>query len=133
MPFLQESILLLLACIDLWTRRLPHALTLPAIGFALLIAPNKVDALAGALLYGAFFWLIRILANNFFQTTALGFGDVVLAALIGTSGVYAGGLALSVGMLVSGAIAFCYRLRGHATIPYGTGLALGAGITLFLT
>ena len=123
-------VLFLLAGIDFWTRRLPHMLTLPAIGFALLIAPNKVDAVAGALLYGAFFWLIRIIANTYWETVALGFGDVVLAALIGTAGVYAGGLALGVGMLVSGGIALGYRFAGYPTIPYGTGLACGAALYL---
>lgn len=110
---------------DVAHRRLPHWITTPGIVYAAVFherlpAANLPNALLGGVIAFVLFFLIC-------QTKKLGFGDVMLAALIGTAGGLQLGLfALAVGMIVAGIGALMAWRRGRRTIPYGAYLAIGA-------
>jgi prepilin signal peptidase PulO-like enzyme (type II secretory pathway) len=129
------SVLLLIAMIDLRTRRIPNVLSafgaVLALGFSIVLpAPGLVAALEGTALGGAIFLLLALLRRN-----AMGFGDVKLAVVIGMMtgfpmvlqalvlGIVLGGLAAGVLLLT--------RLRKPKQyIPYAPYLAAGAMLTL---
>lgn len=130
--FLRYMLLLFICLVvligwDVAYRRLPHWMTVPGIVYAAVLhkqlpATNMLNALLG----GATAFLLFLLI---YQTGKLGFGDVMLAALIGTAGgIQLGLLALATGMLMAGIGALIAWRRGEQTIPYGAYLAVGATI-----
>lgn len=127
-----------LAFIDLDTRRLPNALTLPSyvVGLVLLAVPAVLDArlddlvravLGAAALFGFYFLLALI------YPAGMGFGDVKLAGVLGLylgflgwDAVIVGGFAgfligavVGVGLMVAG------RARRRTAVPFGPSMLAG--------
>jgi prepilin signal peptidase PulO-like enzyme (type II secretory pathway) len=128
--------LIICAATDVLSYRVPNAITYPAIIGALLIGmfvpgANRLDVLAGGLLYGGILFLPSIL------TGAMGMGDAKLALFVG----FALGLTFAVPamliMAISGglaaAILIVTRLRGRGDpIPYAPFIAGGALVMLLI-
>ncbi len=128
------AVLVLLAAEDLRSRRLPNALTLPAIGCAVVLAgawPGhgwQASLAGGAAGFG-------LMLAAFVLLPGFGAGDVKLCALIGllvgwplvltalTLGVFCNGLC-GLALLASG------RAGRRSVMPYGPGLILGALLVL---
>lgn len=129
------SLLLLITAIDLRTRLIPNALTgfgtVLALGFSILLpTPGLAAALEGTALGGAIFLLLAVLRRS-----AMGFGDVKLAVLIGMMTGFPWVLqALVLGIVLGGlaaAVLLLTRLRKPKQyIPYAPYLAAGAMLTL---
>lgn len=136
-------LLLVVAVIDLQTRRIPNRLTYPLTPALLVLLAlaavlegvpgNAVRALLGGV---ACFALLLVLA--LINPRGMGMGDVKLAAFIGIGLGYLGWghvwLGLFAGFLGGGVIAgalLALRLRSRKDhIPFGPWLALGALVTL---
>lgn len=129
-------LLLLLLRID-WTNHLIFPTTiyaglLLAIGYA-AIFPRQPNALLWAVVGAAgaafFFLLLYLLARLLYRRRALGFGDVLLAALIGAMAGTATVRALLLGMLLAaagGLLLVALRVRTMRDyIPYGAYLCAG--------
>lgn len=128
-----------LAVVDLHTRRLPNALTGPALlgGLALVIGTGVVEGegsttvtalVAGLLLFGA------LLVLNLFRPAGMGMGDVKVAGLIG---LFVGLLGLGPALLalvLSAVLAWLAglgliagrRITRSTPVPFGPWLAVGA-------
>lgn len=127
---------------DLRSRRIPDAVTLPAllavVALALIGAPSGVTA-PGAALIGAVAFGLPLAAIAWMRPEAMGMGDAKLAALIGAS---VGALDLPLlpatvvgGVLLGGVVASVAWIRGGdrtATIAFGPPLALAALVALVL-
>lgn len=128
--------LALVAAIDLQTHRIPNRLTYPA----LLLTPvvtiawplNPFGQVFGAIVCGGFFFAAFLLAPS-----ALGFGDVKLAVVIG---LYLGWpwavAALVAGTLCGGLLALLVLVAGggrRSYMPYGPALAAGGALALLRT
>jgi leader peptidase (prepilin peptidase) / N-methyltransferase len=134
-----------LAMIDVETRRLPDSITLPSyvISVLLLMPAGAVDgdwmgatrALAGMIALLALFFALTIAYPN-----GLGFGDVKLAGLVG---LYLGWLSWNAvflaaigSILIAGAAGSAAVATKHATrsvaVPLGPCLIGAAGLALFL-
>ena len=130
---------LALALIDLDTRRLPDALTLPSyvvlgvlLGGAALLGSDSGSllrsVLGGAAMYGCYFALC------FAYPAGMGFGDVKLAGVLGAATGWLGWGAWSVGLfggfLLGGVWAVGLVALGRAgrktAVPYGPFMLLGA-------
>lgn len=133
-----------LALIDLDTRRLPNALTLPSYvvgivllgGAALLQGEPRLllRALGGmAAMYG--FYLLLVLIND----KGMGFGDVKLAGVLGLHLGWLGwpqvGVGTFMGFLVGGLYGIAAMLIGKATrktkVPYGPFMVVGAFVSIW--
>lgn len=137
------SLLLALALTD-WERMvLPDALTLPgaALGFV-LAGPrsdlNLLTSAAGALLGAGLLFGLRALWLRFRGVEAVGLGDVKLLLLIGAflgpaSALRAMALAATLGVLVAGPLLLFGRIRRDTPLPFGTLLALGAGVVFVVS
>jgi len=127
-----ETFLVLLACIDLATRRVPNRLTVPAavavvVLRAAFVPSSLPEALGAGVAAFAFFLLVAILTRG-----GMGMGDVKLAALIGLLLGTEALAALIVGILAGGLASLVVLLarrgeRGYA-IAYAPYLCLGAAI-----
>jgi leader peptidase (prepilin peptidase)/N-methyltransferase len=133
------SVGLALAVIDLDTKRLPNALTLPSyvvLGLLLLLpAVAEPDwgayltAWLGALALFAFYFLLAVI-----YTSGMGFGDVKLAGVLGLvlgwlgwSVVLVGGfLGFLLGAVVGGALMLVRRAGRKSKIPFGPFMLAGA-------
>lgn len=134
-----------LAAIDLDTRRLPDALTLPsyAVGVVLLGVAALVNADAWAIiraligmaaLYAFYFALAWI------SPRGMGFGDVKLAGVLGLFLGYLGWEVLIVGgflgFLIGGVLGVALMLLGRAgrrsTIPFGPSMIAGAWVAVLV-
>ena len=133
------SVGLALAVIDLDTKRLPNALTLPSyvVGVLLLLLPAALDdswddylraGLAMVALYGFYFVLALIYPRG------MGWGDVKLAGVLG---LYLGWLSWGVlvvggflgfllGALIGGGLMVLRRAGRKTKIPFGPFMLLGA-------
>jgi leader peptidase (prepilin peptidase)/N-methyltransferase len=120
-----------LAAIDLACLRLPDALVAPAGGAVALVAAAAGDwpaLAAGALAFAAFAALALL------PRSALGFGDVKLAGVLGIAlgllgwGALVRGAALSVGAagIVALGLLACGRARRDTPVPFGPFLLAGA-------
>jgi len=122
-----------IAVFDLSERRIPHAITLPAIAF--LIVSSAASGTLPVSLYGAIvlagsLWALRFFGKVICGREALGFGDVTLGAVVGLAlgpagGLYVlacGGLACIVGALLR----FRGRVPSDARLPVGAYVALAA-------
>jgi len=133
------SVGLALAAIDLDTKRLPNALTLPsyvALGLLLLLpAVAEPDwgayltAWLGALALFAFYFLLAVV-----YPSGMGFGDVKLAGVLGLvlgwlgwSVVLVGGfLGFLLGAVVGGALMLVRKAGRKSKIPFGPFMLAGA-------
>ena len=113
-----------------------HRATIPGIVVAMFVSSqlpsgSPMLALIGALSGMALFASFRLLAKRYYGEHALGFGDVMLAGVIGAiGGIVAGLLMLAVGMLAAGVFS-AIQLQWQTVsrldaIPYGTFLCGGA-------
>lgn len=88
------------------------------------------SVLGGALFCGGIFYLVYLIAYAIYKRRALGFGDVLLAILIGvTLGMPRAASAIFLGALLGGVVALGFLLFGGKKwrdfVPYGTTLCLG--------
>lgn len=131
------AVLVVLAVIDLRTRRLPNRIVLPAAALVLVaqiaIAPDRwVEwTLAAA---GAFTFLLAAALVN---PAGMGMGDVKLALLLGAALGWAVAPALFIGLAAAALAGVVLVARGgwaarKTAIPLGPFLALGGLVALFL-
>ena len=137
------SLLLTLAVTD-WERMvLPDALTLPGAALGLALAGPRSDldlvtSAAGALLAASLLFGLRALWLRFRGVEAVGLGDVKLLLLIGAflgpaPALGAVALAAGLGVLLAGPLLLLGRIRRDTPLPFGTLLALGAGVAFVVT
>lgn len=138
-------LLLVLAVIDLRTRRIPNRLTYPLTPalLVLLLVGAVLDGVPGAAVravLGGLLAFALLLVLALISPRGMGMGDVKLAGFIGLGLGYLGWghiwLALFVGFLGGGVIAgllLLLRLRTRKdVIPFGPWLALGALVALLV-
>lgn len=138
-----SAIAVALTLIDLDTRRLPDAIVLPSIGVTVVLlgvaagVDGEWGALLRAVLAGAAlfaFYFVLLVA----KPGGMGFGDVKLAAVLGTYLGWVGWDALLVGgfsaFLLGGLYSVVLLLTGRAGrksgIPFGPWMILGAAVGL---
>jgi leader peptidase (prepilin peptidase)/N-methyltransferase len=132
-----------LAYVDAAVRRLPNALTGPAYGGLLLILAlaagttgqwhSLVRAVLGGVVLAAAYWVIM-----FISPSAIGGGDVRLAASTGTALAWYGWTVLLAGVLAGYLLAACYgvvllaarRVRLTQQIPFGPFMIAGAFLAI---
>jgi leader peptidase (prepilin peptidase) / N-methyltransferase len=130
-------VLVVLAVVDVRTRRLPNRIVLPAAAIVLAaqiaIAPDRaLEWVAGALGASAF-----LLAAALLNPAGLGMGDVKLALLLGAALGWAVGAALLIGLVAAGLAGLAMIARNGwasartATLPLGPFLAAGGLAALF--
>lgn len=134
--------LLLILRID-WQNHLIFMITIvPGVVVALALNATSFRSLmsagAGGLAAAFVFLLLFLVAVAIYRKRALGFGDVLLAGLIGSmTGLSDVVLALMLGMLlasVGGLFLIAIRVRARTDyIPYGAYLSLGAMIVVLLS
>ncbi len=133
-----------LALIDLDTKRLPNALTLPSyvvgpvlLGAAALLGDDTgalVRALIGLAVMYAFYFLL-VLA----YPAGMGFGDVKLAGVLGLYLAWLGWAELVVGLFLGFFLAGLFAMAGLAlrkvnrksAVPYGPFMVLGAFVAIW--
>ncbi|HFC11392.1 MAG TPA: prepilin peptidase [Anaerolineae bacterium] len=139
---LAVSALALVAYIDWQRHEIWHFITIPSIVGAVFFADwlpahFRANALLGSLIALIFFGLIWLVARHVYGIGALGFGDVMLAALVGAiGGVVSGLLWLAVGMLLAGGYAAWLRFilkSATGVIPYGSFIALSSVIGIIVS
>ena len=141
--FALSAILLTILRID-WQHHAIYTITiwpgiLLALVFALAHSPGRLLSASVAGAAAAFvFLLLFILAIVIYKRRALGFGDVLLAGLIGTMvGLEWVTYAILLGMIlaaVGGLFLVAIRVKKRTDyIPYGAYLSLGAIVTVLLT
>jgi len=130
-----------LAFIDAAVRRLPDPLTIPAYaGTALLLAtsghwPTLLRAALGGLALAGFYLVLLLISPS-----AMGLGDVKLAASLGTLLAWFGWRTLiaggAAGFLLGGLAGIAVLASGHATrkqhIPFGPVMIAGAFLVILL-
>ena len=137
------TLLLALAVTD-WERMvLPDALTLPGAALGLALAGPRSDldlvtSAAGALLGAGLLFGLRALWLRFRGVEAVGLGDVKLLLLIGAflgpaPALGAVALAAALGVLVAGPLLLLGRIRRDTPLPFGSLLALGAGVAFVVS
>lgn len=92
-----------------------------------------LGAMGGFLLFGGIF----LLAQRHYKVAALGFGDVMLALMVGSMlGLVPALWSYALAMLMAGIVAFALLVSGKATLrtplPYGLFLSIAALIILFI-
>jgi leader peptidase (prepilin peptidase)/N-methyltransferase len=137
--------LLALGCIDLETRLLPRAIVWPLLGLevALLVAASLGTGAYHRLALGAICgaaWFAVFLGINRADERYLGMGDVRLALVLGLGlgwlgvvnvliGFFAANL---LGAVIGVSLIAAKRIERSTPIPFGTFLALGAAIAIYL-
>ena len=137
------SLLLALAVTDWEQLVLPDALTLPGAALGLVLSGPRSDldllsSAAGALLGAALLFALRALWLRFRGVEAVGLGDVKLLLLIGaflgpSAALGAVALAAALGVLVAGPLLLLGRIRRDTPLPFGTLLALSAGLAFVVS
>ena len=137
------SLLLVIIAVEDWrSRRIRHLLTIPGTAAAITLSSHLparfwLNATVGAAVGFILFLAIRVLAHRYYGEGAFGFGDVMLATLIGAIGGISGILWLAMGMLFAGCYAAWLIRRGQIVndadsdtteshIAYGSFLAVAA-------
>lgn len=141
------AILITVGVID-WKHRLIFPIVLYLASFVAIIGafttgphPDNLmpdglgSSLLGALFGGVVFYLIYFLALAIYRVRALGYGDVLLAIMIGlVLGFPRAASALFMGSVLGGFVALVYllfrRKKRRDFIPYGTTLCLGVVLIL---
>jgi len=124
--------------IDLEHRLLPDRVTVPLLGFGLLISllpgnPSPAGSLIGTLLGGGIMYGIAVVGDAVYKRETMGGGDIKLAAAIGA---FMGWpillVALFAAFLLGAAGGLVYLGLGgkDKTIPFGPFLAAGALVAL---
>lgn len=136
------TILIFIGAIDWLRHEIWHAVTIPSIVLALVMASHlpsgfRGNAALGLVVSGGLMLTIWWLANMRYGEGSLGFGDVMLAALLGSIGGAVHGLLwLAVGIMLAGVYAAWRLYQGdtRATyFAYGTFLAMGGILGLLST
>ena len=131
--------LLAIAWIDLDTRTIPDALTIPGVGIGLAASvfgpPGLGAALLGAVVGGTSLWLVGYAYERSTGVPGMGGGDVKLAAMmgafLGTGGVFGAiFLASLLGSIFGAALIATGRGSRRTAIPFGTFLAPSAIVLL---
>ena len=127
--------LLAVAWIDLDTKTIPDAVTIPGVGLGLAASvfapPGILGAALGALCGGTSLWLVGALYEKATGVQGMGGGDVKLAAMmgafLGVGGVFGAIFLASLAGSVFGVVLIA-RGRGsrRTAIPFGTFLAPAA-------
>jgi leader peptidase (prepilin peptidase)/N-methyltransferase len=129
------AVLVVLAVIDVRTRRLPNRIVLPSAAVVLVaqiaIAPEHALEWVLAALAAFLFMLVAHLA----YPSGLGLGDVKLALLLGAALGWAVAAALAIGLLVAGLAGLALLIRDgwgarKRTIPLGPFLAAGGLVAI---
>jgi leader peptidase (prepilin peptidase) / N-methyltransferase len=127
--------LLAIAWIDLDTRTIPDAVTIPGVGVGLAASlfapPGLAGALLGALSGGVSLWLVGALYERATGVAGMGGGDVKLAAMmgafLGVGGVFGAIFLASLAGSVFGVLLIARGKGSRRTaIPFGTFLAPAA-------
>ncbi|RIK39727.1 MAG: peptidase A24 [Chloroflexi bacterium] len=136
------SVLLLILRIDWQNHLIYFATIIPglalALGFSAAASWTQfLSAVAAGVAAAFLFLLLFMLAFAIYKQRALGFGDVLLAALIGAmTGLRGVGSALMLGIIlaaVGGVLLVAIRVRKRTDfIPYGAYLSLGAIVVILL-
>ena len=132
--------------VDARTHRLPNRIVLPALAATLLLiavealllqdATRLLRSLAGALLLGGFFLLLRLISRG-----GMGGGDVKLAALLGAVLGWHGWTAIALGAASAFLLASLYalllmglrRATGKTRIAFGPWMIVGAVLAIAVT
>ena len=131
--------LLAIAWIDLDTRTIPDALTIPGVGLGLAASlfgpPGLGPALLGAAVGGTSLWLVGYAYERSTGVPGMGGGDVKLAAMMGAflgmGGVFGAiFLASLLGSVFGAALIALGRGSRRTAIPFGTFLAPSAIVLL---
>ncbi|MAT14561.1 MAG: hypothetical protein CMJ46_04745 [Planctomyces sp.] len=95
--------------------------------------PGLATSLAGWAVGGVIIWMIRIIGGWILRREAMGFGDVILMAMIGSFiGWQASVIVFFLAPMCGAGMALFVRLfKGEGAIPYGPYLALGTVVLLF--
>jgi leader peptidase (prepilin peptidase)/N-methyltransferase len=139
--FAFAGVLVVLAFIDLDTKRLPDVITLPAVPVLFLAAfgAHDVPWLDRAIGAAAGYLVVRIIADGYYYLTGregMGLGDgkllAVVGAVLGWRAIPAViGLASFVGIVVTVPLLLAARRRvRHAEVPFGPFLAFSALVYL---
>ena len=132
-----QAVLVGLAAIDIETRRLPNAITLPVSALALLF--RAVDdrshlaevAIAGAAAFAVFYVLALVLRGG------LGMGDVKLAGmlgfLLGSEAIPALALGIVAGGVWAAGLVLTRRAGLRSTLAYGPFLCLGGAVAILFS
>jgi prepilin signal peptidase PulO-like enzyme (type II secretory pathway) len=112
-------------------------MVLALVGRGSVSAELIISGCIGAMLAFALFAMIYLFGRYYFGTRALGFGDVMLATMIGAVlGPIAALWALAMGLLLAGCYALWLLWHRHAqrltTIPFAPFLAFPALVALWL-
>jgi prepilin signal peptidase PulO-like enzyme (type II secretory pathway) len=128
--------------IDVRWRRIPHGLTISGcvvalVGSAMISAETLIAGILGLLTGFTLFFVIYLLARRHYNQNGLGFGDVMLAAMIGAMlGPLLALWVLAVGLLLAGLVAGWRLWRGQVqrqtSIAFGPFLVLPALVALWL-
>ncbi len=142
LPIVNSLFLIAALLIDVRWRRIPHWLTLSGsavalIGRGLISAESFLLGILGLLIAFTLFFIIYQLARRHYKQNALGFGDVMLAAMIGAMLEPILALwAVAIGLLLAGLYAGWRLWRGQAQrqtlIPFGPFLVLPALVALWI-
>lgn len=97
---------------------------------------NLLNSIAGAVLGVLFFYFIRFFGSILAKQEAMGLGDVKFAMLIGAflgwqKALVAFFIAFFIGAFAAVFLIIFFKKRGKDEIPFGTFMALGAGIAIF--
>lgn len=122
---------------DISHRIIPNVISVPGIVLGLILNASHIqNALLGAVVSAAIFWIFRQAGLLVRKQEMLGWGDIKLAAMIGAFlGLGVGLLALFLGVTLGvlvWTILIMFKLKKRKDyIPFGTFLAFGSVIAVF--
>ncbi|MCA9958641.1 MAG: prepilin peptidase [Anaerolineales bacterium] len=138
---LYTAVFILVIVIDLEHKLILNVVTFPATAVALLLSFVVTDnnirlALVGAVVGFVLFYIAYWIGQLMFGPGALGYGDVKLAmamgAMLGFHRIlFALGLAIVLGGVISGVLLLSRRFHRYTYLPYGQYLAI-AGIIMLI-
>lgn len=126
------------AIVDAATGRLPDRLIIAAAAPTALVlaaeaAAGRLTAAVGALALGAVLFAGPLLAIHLAMPSAMGYGDVKLAAVVGGALAMIEPRAAIVALFVaSGATLAVAVVHRRGSLPFGPGIVIGAGVVIVL-